>query len=213
VGPFGGSPSGRSLRLLLLALFVGLVGWFVAMRLGAGGPNARSDSTTSTFNTYTAGGFSVAVPGDLADVQRNGDAMEFHGASTDRSARFENGTASGPLAEWLAAHYAQDAAEAEKNHVAQPLATETAYVFPRSSHTWRQDADYYVVSWDSADGIDHYKAVVAVAGDAGLRWAEIDLDTPLSTAIGCKHGLEYMLDTLLVSAGIKTEARDPGCRN
>jgi hypothetical protein len=193
-------------RLVLLLAVLVLGGIFVVHRLES---SSRGGEGPGSFVNYERDGFRVAVPDDLSDLHQNAAAMDFSGDTAGRAMHFETGAASGSPPDWLAGHFTQDAAAARARNVPQQPDMAAAYVF-RKHRKWR-DGDYYVVSWDDSAGIDHYKAVAAVPGGDGVKWAVFTFDTPISPAIGCKDAIAYMLDTFLMSAGLKDAARDPHC--
>jgi len=170
-----------------------------------------ADPAHPQFNIYDQDGFRIEVPHDLTNGERTDKKVDFRGTTTGRFLHFETGEAQGSPSDWLQARYGEDTQYAVAQHVAQPLATKTAYIYPSTASAWSQSGDFFVTSWDDSNGIDHYKAMLAVPNNGATKWAEFELDTPLSTKIGCGSGLAYVLDTLLVSAGIKSTARDPDC--
>ena len=168
----------------------------------------------SYFYRYDQGSFRLAIPGDLRTSEQTAEGTVFRGSQPNRSLLLDTGELPGDAAAWLQRHYSQDVEYASKQNVIQPLAPDPAYIFPnpRRGHQWSQDADYYVVSWDDKNGIDYYKTVVVFQEHGKSRWGMFEYVSPLSpTPPVCTNGTTYMLDTFLVSAGLKFVARDPQC--
>jgi hypothetical protein len=199
-------PNNRPAKYFGIALFV-IAALFALSWLLPSGQRAF-------FYTYNQGAFRVAVPSDLRSTEQSARGTYFHGASPDRSLLLSTGEWSGSTSVWLKVLFSYDSTTATAAHVPQPRATATAYIFPDDGPTksWSPEADYYVVSWDDRDGIDHYKAVAAVQDEGRVKWASFELLNPLAGRPSrCRNGTAYMLDTFLVSAGVKFVARDPQC--
>ena len=166
------------------------------------------------FSYYNQASFRFAVPADLPKSEQTAQGTLFHGAVPHHTLLLSSGEFAGNEDRWIGLGYKRDATTATEEHVSQPNATPKAYIYPaltKQPHTFAPGADYYVVSWDDRRGIDHYVAVAAVQNGESTKWARYEIDAPVSYVPACKRSGEYMLDTLLVSAGLKFIARDPDC--
>lgn len=166
------------------------------------------------FFEFSRDGFLLEVPSDLGTKVETQGGVVFSGAEKGRSLAFHSGTSSSGATAWLADRYSADVAFATAHHVAQEHAPDPApYVFPseRRIRHWSGNAAFYVVSWDTSDGIDHYKTVVAVRDGDGIKWAAFELSNPLRLKIDCPKTVAFMLDSFVNSAGIERRVRSAQC--